>query len=355
MEPLGEYLKDVREEKNLSIDRIIKETHIIKKFIIAIEKDEFTEFPGEAYLKGFLRNYSEYLGLDPNEIIKRYETIKLAEAPTPIEQLIPKPRPNFMTLIVMISIAAVILIGALGYFTYKTIFLNPEFIAKRAEKKQKKENTKGLYTLKEDKSIFLLKKDEKVEITVASVTYFIEAKNIYPYVKIADSNEQEIFMKKDESYKIDLNNDQKNDIELVLKSWNENQAELNVRRITEDELISAELKTYQEFLTGNTDTIFTTNEKLNINFSIEFNSDTYLRYQIDDQPETEALYTAGNQLPVNGKNKVLIWVANAGAVSFKFEKDGKIINPDEAGNVAVKLLYWKEVSNGYALQMSSMN
>ena len=77
MEALGEYLKEAREKLNLSIDKIADDTHIMKKFIEAIEIEEFTAFPGEAYLKGFLRTYSEYLGIDAEGVIRRYEKIKM--------------------------------------------------------------------------------------------------------------------------------------------------------------------------------------------------------------------------------------------------------------------------------------
>ena len=95
MEPLGLYLKQVREGKKLTIDKVIEDTFIMKKFILAIEDDDFSSFPGEAYLKGFLRNYGEYLGLDPSDLISRYERIKMSETPSPTELLIPKPKVFF--------------------------------------------------------------------------------------------------------------------------------------------------------------------------------------------------------------------------------------------------------------------
>ena len=41
MEPLGLYLKQVRESKKLTIDKVIEDTFIMKKFILAIEDDDF--------------------------------------------------------------------------------------------------------------------------------------------------------------------------------------------------------------------------------------------------------------------------------------------------------------------------
>ena len=116
MEPLGLYLKQVREGKKLTIDKVIEDTFIMKKFILAIEDDDFSSFPGEAYLKGFLRNYGEYLGLDPSDLISRYERIKMSETPSPTELLIPKPKVFFsrMLLIVLLGVLLVGVVVGIG-------------------------------------------------------------------------------------------------------------------------------------------------------------------------------------------------------------------------------------------------
>ncbi|MCG8569750.1 MAG: helix-turn-helix domain-containing protein [Spirochaetes bacterium] len=354
MEPLGDYLKAVREEKNLTIDRIVKETHIIKKFIHAIEDDDYSEFPGEAYLKGFLRNYSEYLGLNADEIIRRYENIKLAEAPTPIEQLIPKPKPNLKPFVIGLIGLGLIIIGTGLFFGIKAIVTNPAIVAQFKRDKKKNSTEENIHVLKNEQSEFSLKKDEKVEISVDSVTYFIQTTNIYPYVKIVDSNDQESILAGEKPKKIDLNNDQKNDIEITLKKWDEKAATFFIRRITEEELVSSELAKYQEYLVGNTETLFSASTRSQINFTLNFNADTLVRYMSDDNPEVEKFYQRGSQLEINGTNKIILWLANAGAVNMQFkDKEEKII-PNEPGKVDVKLIYWKELSNGYALQMSSL-
>ena len=122
MEPLGEYLKEIRESKKLSIEKVIEDTHILKKFIIGIETDDFSIFPGEAYLVGFLRTYCQYLGIDGNEVVRRYERIKLSETPSPIEQLIPKPGFDYSKIIFgsVLGVTFVLLLVGM-YFIYATI------------------------------------------------------------------------------------------------------------------------------------------------------------------------------------------------------------------------------------------
>ena len=86
MEALGEKLKTTREQKGFTFDQIARDTNITRRYLEALEKEDFSQFPGEPYLLGFLRNYGEYLGLDVQELISAYRTIKLQEQPIPVDR-----------------------------------------------------------------------------------------------------------------------------------------------------------------------------------------------------------------------------------------------------------------------------
>ena len=73
MKSIGEHLKTAREEKGFSFDQVVHDTNISREYIHALEEDNFDFFPAEAYLIGFLRNYSEYLGLDPSKMVGIYK------------------------------------------------------------------------------------------------------------------------------------------------------------------------------------------------------------------------------------------------------------------------------------------
>ena len=83
MESIGEKFKKRREERGLFIEQIARDTNISKKYIEAIENENFSEMPGEAYLLGFLRSYAEYLDIDPDEIVAIYKNTKIQEQPVP--------------------------------------------------------------------------------------------------------------------------------------------------------------------------------------------------------------------------------------------------------------------------------
>jgi cytoskeletal protein RodZ len=61
---IGEMLRAAREAKKLSVEQVNRETRISVQTIRALEGDDFGAFPSETYLKGFLRNYADFLGLD---------------------------------------------------------------------------------------------------------------------------------------------------------------------------------------------------------------------------------------------------------------------------------------------------
>ncbi len=91
MESLGEKLKTARNEKGLSIDQISRDTNISIRYLEALESENFSIFPGEPYLIGFIKNYGAYLDLDIQKLISLYRALKIQEQPIPVEQLLKSP------------------------------------------------------------------------------------------------------------------------------------------------------------------------------------------------------------------------------------------------------------------------
>ena len=72
METIGEILKNAREKKGLTIETLEKNTHIVSRYIEALENNEFDKLPGEIYVKGFIKNLSDKLSLDSKLLLERY-------------------------------------------------------------------------------------------------------------------------------------------------------------------------------------------------------------------------------------------------------------------------------------------
>jgi transcriptional regulator with XRE-family HTH domain len=71
-ENLGEQLKKARVDKEIKIIDAAQQLGISQVYLEAIEKGNFQELPKGIYGKNFVKEYSEFLGLDSNELIKRY-------------------------------------------------------------------------------------------------------------------------------------------------------------------------------------------------------------------------------------------------------------------------------------------
>ncbi|MPL60602.1 Cytoskeleton protein RodZ [bioreactor metagenome] len=72
MPTVGEILRSEREKQGLSIKDIEKATSIRTLYLSSIEADNYSVIPGEVYLKGFIRNYANCLGLDAKELLELY-------------------------------------------------------------------------------------------------------------------------------------------------------------------------------------------------------------------------------------------------------------------------------------------
>jgi len=69
---LGNNLREARQRRR--IDLVIAEqgTKIRSKYLAALETEEFDVLPGPVFVRGFLRTYSRYLGLDPQLFVDEY-------------------------------------------------------------------------------------------------------------------------------------------------------------------------------------------------------------------------------------------------------------------------------------------
>jgi hypothetical protein len=61
---IGSSLREARVRQGLDFPEIETGTKIRGKYLQALEEENFDVLPGETYIKGFLRTYAEYLGLD---------------------------------------------------------------------------------------------------------------------------------------------------------------------------------------------------------------------------------------------------------------------------------------------------
>lgn len=79
MKEIGNFLKERREARGISLIEAEKDLKIRKKYLQALEEGNIDVIPGKTYLIGYLRNYSKYLGIDEENVNKIIQTYKNLE------------------------------------------------------------------------------------------------------------------------------------------------------------------------------------------------------------------------------------------------------------------------------------
>jgi len=70
----GTWLRRQREIREIPLREIADVTKISIRYLEALEQDRFEMLPAPVFAKGFLREYSKYVGLDPDEVVNSYLT-----------------------------------------------------------------------------------------------------------------------------------------------------------------------------------------------------------------------------------------------------------------------------------------
>lgn len=75
---IGEMLREAREEQGLSLDQIQEMTKIQKRYLVAIEQDDFHALPGRFYARAFIKEYAQAVGLDPAVVLDDFDDESIA-------------------------------------------------------------------------------------------------------------------------------------------------------------------------------------------------------------------------------------------------------------------------------------
>ncbi|WP_368078244.1 helix-turn-helix domain-containing protein [Priestia megaterium] len=71
---LGQRLRQERESKGLSLDDLQKLTKIQKRYLLGIEEGNYEVMPGKFYVRAFIKQYCEAIGLDTDAIFEEYKS-----------------------------------------------------------------------------------------------------------------------------------------------------------------------------------------------------------------------------------------------------------------------------------------
>jgi len=120
---IGNSLREARERQGLGYPEIELATKIRAKYIRALEEEDFTSIPGDAYIRGFLRTYAEYLGLDGDvyldEYASRFITSWRDELPPRPERRRVRPRERHLERrAVLLVLAGIVLVAGLVFAAF---------------------------------------------------------------------------------------------------------------------------------------------------------------------------------------------------------------------------------------------
>jgi len=118
---IGNSLREARLRQGFELPRAEADTKIRAKYLRALEEEHFEVLPGETYVKGFLRTYSEYLGLDGQLYVDEYNSRFAREEEFPVQSPAARqPRARRMeSNFVVVALAGIVAVTILVVVAWK--------------------------------------------------------------------------------------------------------------------------------------------------------------------------------------------------------------------------------------------
>lgn len=73
MDEIGQKLRDARADKGYTLDDLQQITKIQKRYLIAIEEGNFDALPGDFYVRAFIKQYADTVGVDSDALLTQYQ------------------------------------------------------------------------------------------------------------------------------------------------------------------------------------------------------------------------------------------------------------------------------------------
>jgi cytoskeletal protein RodZ len=371
VESLGEKLKTAREKKGYTFEQVMKDTNIAQRYLEALESENFSQFPGEPYLLGFLRNYSEYLGLDSQELIGLYKSLKIQEQPVPVEQLLSREPAVTKKWIVPAAVAgAAILIGAVVLLTQRP--------AASAESKVHRAVTYNLDKGTLNKRLY---RGDAVVLSLGTTKYRLELKSLGESASLTTPTE-DVNLSLGQEKLLDLNGDGKPDVKIFVADLLKNEPTKGAMlrfELQTDALASGSSSsdtstagsTIPSVSTapavggvgnGGTDAtataaaspinpapvILSSPNPYPFTLQASFKGYCMFRWESDRKNRDERYFRKSDVLTVQAQNGIRIWASNAGAVKFQVIGGGKTVDVEIGGpgEVVVTDLKWVKDDDG---------
>jgi cytoskeletal protein RodZ len=367
VESLGDKLKSTRESKGYSYEQVSRDTNIAIRYLEALEMEDFAQFPGEPYLLGFLRNYSEYLGLDNQELLAIYKALKIQEQPVPVEQLLRGPS-RFPRVIITILIVLVVL-GAAGGGVY--FFSRPRHEASAAEARPA-----VIYSLEGPALERRLYRGDTLLVPLGDDQYKIELTGLGEAVTLTTPSGT-VILDLSQEVQIDLNRDGLGDLRITVTDFVKNEPAtgslirfdlVNDLGVPVESAGAGGIEGADPSLTditataaANAPVFFTSPNAYPFTLEAAFQGYCMFRWEIlaerDRQGRREDYFQRGDVFSQAAQNGIRIWVSNATAVKLQVIGGGRTVAVDlgSPGEVVVADVRWVRDENGrYGLVLTRL-
>jgi cytoskeletal protein RodZ len=103
VEGFSRHLLRERELRGLSREDVVRQTKLAQAVVEALESGDAARMPPRAYLVGYLRSYAVAVGLDPDEVVLRWQEVEGGEVPPAAPPLRPPRRRPVVVLILALT------------------------------------------------------------------------------------------------------------------------------------------------------------------------------------------------------------------------------------------------------------
>ncbi len=370
MNSLGLALKNERERRGFTLEHVARETNISKTYIEALEAENYTVFPGEPYLFGFLRTYAEFLELSPEELIGIYRNHKIQEQPSPISQLVPPPvnlpwRPIVIGvgIVAVLTLAVINMGGILEFFQSVPGLL----FSKQETKRETVVYSLGPSDRELDKRFY---KGDRLEVDLSGNRVGIEVNAIQDYVLLVSPNNETRLRLGQEAF-LDLDEDGSMDLRIGVTDLDPRSpdmgANLSLQRIEAVAAIEGGIQ-----VPAGSEPLIVVNNPANvrperqrpsitvqsaasagpIQIEVSFRGRSLFRYQADDRPREEGFWDKGEVLRIEASRQVVFGASNSSAFSLRI--NGRDVDLNTSDQVLVRILRWIQQGVSYQLQLDPL-
>jgi cytoskeletal protein RodZ len=354
VESLGEKLRTARNEKGLTPSQVSRETNITIRYIEALETENFSVFPAEPYVIGFLKNYSAFLDLDVQKMVSLYRAIRIQEQPVPVEHLLKHP-PKFPKFIIPAAVVLVVVLAG-GWGISK-------LISSRQKGPAQNPNANRVpveYLMEGNSMEKRLYKNDSVLVHVNNDIYKVELFNLGEAITIRTPGGSVVLDLSQEA-NLDLNNNGTPELRITVADFAKNNADMGALLhffMINSNSVSNDSEYNTSYSMNTISTIIIPASPSAYPFTLQSNFLSYcmFRWEIlnerDRSGRNQNYFQRADELNIQAQNGIRIWASNAQAARFQVIGGGRTypLEIGATGEVVVADIRWvRDENNLYRL------